>query len=589
MSRLRSLRDRIRAAFEAQRPSPAWLALWLIGSALVGVAGPLPERPLAEEATFVLMSESLHHDGDLVYEDRDLERARARWSAGPEGLRLASVDGGETLRFAEPAVFPLLGFPLFAAFGRGGLLVLNLLLFAATVAALRAGIGKLEGRGAWVWSVMAGSLTVGYVFLAQGELLTMACLTSAVALWLTAARRSGVGARPWLACGALFGLAASAGLAWTAVLGAVLIDRALARQGLTVIAIALGAVLAWGGVTTLGSALGGQGWPRGDVETRIFVDDYPIGEERAREFLHGGTRLGTALVSRPKLFAEAWYFLAGRQSGLVACYPMAIVALVIFVSGSAGRRRLLLAAAILGLSALAVLARAAAVPGEAGLLGNRSFAAIYPLLAFLPVRPPRLRLLIVPLLAAGLWALPMVGATALARRSGELARATERSVARWLPAELTRLADGERRGLRAHEVEDAIWVVPTSGFYPREDRRGIWARGDRESEVWLVTRRDPSRLALELRSVTDGGWARLESRREVALVHFDSMSKRVGTPVDLAVEASGADLATFFGRERYFRLRLRSDGGSLFDRPGRGRAETWYLGAYLDLASARAE
>jgi hypothetical protein len=56
---------------------------------------PLPDEPVADEATHLLATASLWHDHDLRFDDRDLARGYAVWpGAGPRGLSLLPDPGG---------------------------------------------------------------------------------------------------------------------------------------------------------------------------------------------------------------------------------------------------------------------------------------------------------------------------------------------------------------------------------------------------------------------------------------------------------------------------------------------------------------
>ena len=81
------------------------LLLLLAAWTLAGLRAPLPT---GDEATSVMMVQSLWHDHDLAYRQADLDRAERIWDGGPAGLTLFTDDGGKTQRYGRPLAYPLL-------------------------------------------------------------------------------------------------------------------------------------------------------------------------------------------------------------------------------------------------------------------------------------------------------------------------------------------------------------------------------------------------------------------------------------------------------------------------------------------------
>src|SRR5688572_23532834 len=100
---------------------------------LLGLAGTLykvhfPPGPIADEAAYVMMAQSLWHDRDLAYEHGDLQRAYQIWDQGPNGLILFTTDGGRTMHYGKPFVYSLAALPFYGLFGVQGLVVFNMAL-----------------------------------------------------------------------------------------------------------------------------------------------------------------------------------------------------------------------------------------------------------------------------------------------------------------------------------------------------------------------------------------------------------------------------------------------------------------------------
>jgi hypothetical protein len=96
---------------------------------LSGLRAPLPT---CDEATPVMIVQSLWHDHDLVYAEADLRRAERVWDGGPAGLTLFTSDGGKTLRYGRPLAYPLAALPFYGILGLGGMALLNMALFLGT-------------------------------------------------------------------------------------------------------------------------------------------------------------------------------------------------------------------------------------------------------------------------------------------------------------------------------------------------------------------------------------------------------------------------------------------------------------------------
>ena len=70
------------------------LGLLLLGLSATLYKVDFPPGPIADEAAYVMMTQSLWHDRDLAYDHRDLLRAYQVWDQGPYGVILFTRDGG---------------------------------------------------------------------------------------------------------------------------------------------------------------------------------------------------------------------------------------------------------------------------------------------------------------------------------------------------------------------------------------------------------------------------------------------------------------------------------------------------------------
>ncbi|HEX6199352.1 MAG TPA: hypothetical protein VF150_03730, partial [Thermoanaerobaculia bacterium] len=486
---------------------------------------PLPDEPVADEATHLLATASLWHDHDLRFDDRDLARGHAVWpGAGPRGLSLLPDPRGGDPVFATPVVYPVFAAPFYGVLGPRGLrmvhtaLYLAMLWLAARLLVVvprpppeRApGVGKAppartrrppRRAGLLLGGAFFATGAVVWVLRFQPEVLLMTCSFVAVALW-------------WqVRAGALWGPRERLPLAFA---GFLLAGPAVTDPALALLALPIGIDLVWGrrfraaaGFTVAFLAVAaltagiqyrvaGE-WGAGVMgEATVYADAPFPGEAGARPVEVGVTAdHGAHAEAEPEASASpllvvsrtAW-LLAGRHVGLLPYFPFVFYLLALYLadlSEMKGRLRHLLALTLLAYLGLAVAGfPGSAVPGAAGAAapGARAVALVYPLFLFLPLRLRAGRAVALPLLAAGLWALPAL-AVALggaAPRYG-LELAARGPAYRALPLELELLADGDLPGYGrfdrfADGVGMGVWYVPLETFYVNEPNpEGVWVRG----------------------------------------------------------------------------------------------------------------
>lgn len=574
------------------------------GLLLLGVAAGLykihfPPGPVADEATYVMMAQSLWHDHDLRYEDRDLVRAYQLWDHGPHGLILFTTDGGETMFYGKPYVYSLAALPFYALFGVQGMVIFNMLLFLAM-----AGLGwwswrREEGAvGLYVAGFFLASASLIYVFWIQPEVFNMACVFFPVAIWLHLRRKAGWRRGDYL-------LLALAGLMLAAVfvskeplvlLGApIAIDLALARRWRGVLALAAPALIGLALLVGLQYQQSDRWSPYRDVQRRSFENSYPFEMPSDPWALYKGTNFGSwnklPVETNPRVLGrDLFYFVLGRHTGVLPYFPFALFVVALFFAGPRDRSGWLLLAAVGGYCALFLLIRSHNYHGGAGFIGNRYFASIYPVLFFLPGRLRVSKALIIPFLAAAVWIAPVIAIPVqqIAPEFG-LQVHTRTPAFRALPLELTLLPGGMIPGYFIRYWAGATWIVPRENFFAQEQNPdGVWVRGASSSEVILVSQEPIEALHFTVQSLSAVNVLTLRAGEQEVRVRFDSAAKRQGTPITLPLgEPYARDLDSFVpgGTEYYYRLTLDSTDGMVPMRRFPDTEDLRYLGVFLDFTA----
>ncbi|HEV2852970.1 MAG TPA: hypothetical protein VHC97_09225 [Thermoanaerobaculia bacterium] len=566
-------------------------ALLLLGFAwtLAGLRAPLPT---GDEATSVLMVQSLWHDHDAAFREADLARAAKIWDGGPAGLTLFTNDGGKTLRYGRPLAYPLAALPFYGVLGVRGIALFNMALFLAMAGA---GLWLLKEEtglaGLFVAGFFFASAALAYAFRMEPEVFLMACAFFPLLLWQRL--RSLPDLPDWrrrhlaglAAAGALVGAALTSS-PLLAVLGVpVLIDLALRRRFRGVLVFLAGLLLAAGALTLL-QRVGTQEWtPFGGAQRRTFTDEFPL--ESPRDLWQGyrgesGEPVdGTAGLKL--LPGNLVYLLAGRYTGLLPYFPFALFALALYLLGSKDRSRHLLLAALAVYVLAVLIAHPRGFTGDPGFLGSRYLALAYPAFLFLPGRISARRSLALPYAAAGLWTAAAV-AGSLARLAPEapLQLHAQAPAFQRLPLELTLLAADRLPGYVTQTWGDALWIFPRWSFFAEERHpHGVWARGGTRSEVIVVSPKPLSRLRFLAYSLAEDNDLLLTSNVDRFRVRFDTEGKRNGTPVELAAEPVAHDLG-LLPRGSFYRFTLETTGGLVPARHSRRSPDPRNLGVFLD-------
>jgi hypothetical protein len=565
-------------------------ALVLLGLAwsLAGLRAPLPT---GDEANSVLMVQSLWHDHDAAFREADLQRAAKLWDGGPAGLTLFTNDGGKTLRYGRPLAYPLAALPFYGLLGVRGLAVFNMALFLAMAGAALLLLEQENGRaGLFVAGFFFASAAFAYAFRLEPEVFLMACTFFPLLVWQRL-RNVPEPRRPHLAAlavaGALLGAALTSS-SLLAVLGLpILIDLAARRRWRHALVLAAAALLAAGGLALLQRA-GTKEWTSfGGAQRRTFESEFPL--ESPRDLWQGYR--GEPAEGTPPGFADGLkllprnlgYVFAGRFTGLLPYFPFAVFALGLYLLGPRDRSRHLLLAALAVYVASVLAAHPHGFAGDAGFLGSRYLAAVYPAFLFLPGRIAVRRSLALPFAAAGLWtAVAVAGSLARLVPESILQPHTQAPAFQRLPLELTLIPGGHLPGFVNQAWRNTVWVLPSWTFFAGERHpHGVWVRGGSRSEVIVVSPAPVSRLAFIAYSLSADNELILSSGVDRLRVRFDTEGKRGGTPIELAVEPAGRDLG-FFPRDFFYRFTLETTGGLVPARHDPKSRDPRDLGVFVD-------
>lgn len=560
---------------------PATLLLALAWS-LAGLRAPLPT---GDEATPVMMVQSLWHDHDLVYAEADLRRAERVWDGGPAGLTLFTSDGGKTLRYGRPLAYPLAALPFYGILGLRGMALLNMALFlgmaGAAIYYLSGGHLSSENgpAGLFAGGFFFASAALAYAFRLEPDVFVMACVFFPLLIWQRLRKAPGMD-RNHLALLALAGVLLGVLLIQSplaALLGLpMLADFVWRRRWRDFAAVALAGLLAAGALALLQKGVTGEWTAFGGAQRRTFETEFPL--QTPGDLWQGyrgespdlNIAAGLRLLPRNLL-----YVFAGRYTGLLPYLPFALFALALYLPGPKDRARHLLLGALSAYVLCVLLVHPNDFAGGPGFLGSRYLAAVYPAFLFLPGRINVRRSLLLPFAAAGLWT-----AVAVIHPLHAAAPAFQR-----LPLELTLLPGDHLPGFFRRTWGNALWIVPRQSFFAEENHpNGVWVRGGARSEVIVVSPAPIPKLAFTVYSLAADNELTLDSGVERLRVRFDTQGKRDGTPVEIALTPATRDLGFFPAapRERVYRLTLETTAGLVPARAYRDNGDPRDLGVFLD-------
>jgi hypothetical protein len=522
------------------------LALFLLLLGATASKGRLPGYFIADEAAYYMMTESLARDGDLRFTPQDLERTWQDWSNGPEGLILKTTDGGRTVWYGKPYLYPLLAVPFYLLLGARGFVFLNLLLLL-----IMSGLGyRYLARGAdsessrnhaliFALTFFLLSAAFSYAFWIQPEVFAIflvfcGCYFAFPPVSPITGMSTGAGDKTssnplWrIALAAVF-LVLAASLKPVSILFLPLLlagMRPLRPGGMRKLLVAAVFVLLAAGVYHGFSSLAAGGWSpyRGDRRSFNHQSGYPgqrPAEElwtRASENGKSGSYQGWGLAGRKavyhlypsKLFYNSVYFLVGRHTGIFVYFFPCLVCLAGLLAERRWRDpwRIWLLLAIAGHTLFFFILLPHNWQGGGGFIGNRYFVFSYPAFFFLRRLPPGRGWLAASWVVAGLFLSQLIFTPfgAVTERP-TLQAHTRNPIFRLLPYEVTlRYIPGYlvymHGGTHVRLMDGNVYFENAAS--------GFWVRGESTTRVLYAS---PLPLERMIFRVSDpeveisGGWA----------------------------------------------------------------------------------
>ncbi len=378
-----------------------------------------------DESTYYLLGHSLARDFDFGYERQDLVRVWEEFTPGPQGIFLKKgkdieirgsgsfpffrwvkhddPEGATRLYFSKSYIYPLVAAPFVYAFGTNGFLILHALLLTFDLLLIYLFI-LAATKSNWVAVPLAVAflcvsvVPVYFVWLVP-ELLNFSLVLYAVFFWAykEVAREEKnllMGPASDYIAAVFIALATFSKPSHLVVIGPMVLLALSRRQwkhAAATIAIC-GALTA--ALFAMNAAITGEfNYQGGDRKTFYNFTGFPFantwetfdnsGPSRVREDLMVGdvlvnTHSGTVLLH------NLWYFLLGRNAGLLPYFFPGILALVLFLlSREKYLWQWLTLATIAGVVLMHVFVWPFTWNGGGGPVGSRYFLAFYPLFLLL--------------------------------------------------------------------------------------------------------------------------------------------------------------------------------------------------------------
>ena len=570
----------------------------------------------SDEATYVSMSLSLAHDGDIAFQRQDLTRFWQIYGTGPGGIFLkrgreidvtigsrlpfvgierpvAATD--DRLYYGKAFIYPLVAAPFVRVGGLNGLLLLNVLLLAGVFCCAYAfAAERLPATGALLVAsgFLGASVAPLYAVWLMPETFNMSLVFYAYFLWLfkevrpsPAPNRSFLAGRSSdLVAAALLGLVAfskPSNLPLILPLMALPVWRRQIRHGL-LIGVVFAAVAGTGfGITALTS--GEFNYQGGDRKT--FYGHYPF-EDGQANFDVLGIRMTTNTLPADtgrssflgQLGRNTVYFFAGRHFGLIPYFMPGIVIL----GWALWRRRtlavwhLFIGIAVAGTAAGLLVLLPNTWSGGGGPVGNRYFLSFYPALFFLlPAGRSALPGIIMWVAGALFTAQILVDPFVAAKRTWQHA---EQGLFRVLPVELTMVNDlpvrlDQGRARIPYGSDPTLFLSYLDRKAWRPDASGIWIAGAARGEIVVRVNPPIAELAVTLRSpIPNTVTVTVDGNRHRAQVPPN-------TPVNVRIPVQGV----YAAGAQNFLLRVETDRGFVPQLTDRRSRDQRYLGVSLEL------
>lgn len=515
----------------------------LLGAAALSVDVPRVGYGIkSDEATYVAAALSAAYDGDLAFQQRDLERFSGLYHSGPDGIflkrgKLRSVgvqsslpfvtlerrdDPDQTrLYFGKSLAYAIFAAPFVRVLGLNGLFAFHVLLLAMTAAAaylFLAAQSSSTSAAAFVSAFLGASVLPVYGVFLMPEIFNVTLVTLAYFLWLYKEVAPGSRLnRRWtdVAAAVLLGICTYSKPLPTAVLVAPLVLlpwlRRDWRRGVVSGVVAVGVCA---GFFVLNAAVSGEfNYQGGD--RKIFYGRFPfdtpefVWEQRGGQVTTDTSTPREVLTSSDafsRFYNNAKYFVVGRHYGFIPYFFPGLVAALWWVSSASRRvawRQLVAGAAVLSALVLLIL-----LPwtwsGDGGPPGNRYYLSAYPVLLFLV--PPELSLApaVLAWIGGALFTAKMVVNPFVSAKNTYLA--VEKGLLRRLPVELTmantlplRLAQPLRgRVLYGSDPWMFLYFLDQNAWPPEPN--GMWVSGSGRADIIVRTATPFDRMDFEAES-----------------------------------------------------------------------------------------
>jgi len=479
-----------------------------------------------DESTYVTMTLSVAHDGDLAFDRRDLLRFWQVYQSGPEGIFLkrgrevdVAFDGRwpfvhvattpdeqvDRLYFGKAFIYPLIAAPFARLAGLNGILAFNVLLLAGVFGCAYAYASRRGPSGGALLiagAFLAGSIAPLYLVWLTPEVFHFALVFFAYFVWLYKESRPATEAptrllwRPSsdLLAAVLLGLATFSKPSHALLIAPLVLLCGWRRQwwrGAQVAALFVAVVVGCFALTAVGS--GDVNYQGGD--RKVFYGQFPF-EEGGAQFEQLGTAMTTNEIPSDDSAPSFWgllarnvaYFLAGRHFGLLPYYFPAVV-LIVWALWR-WRDLMLWHGLIGGAVAATALVLLVFLPntwsGGGGPPGNRYFLSVYPALFFLLPATPSLVPGIVAWVGGALFtgqilADPFVAA----KRPGQK---TQQGLVRMLPVELTMVNDlpvglDVLRSSVPYGENPRVLLYYLDNHASRPQGQGVWVLGGKRADI----------------------------------------------------------------------------------------------------------
>ena len=586
--------------------SLALTALIFLGQAVSVDVPSLKRGFFSDEASYYAMAYSLAFDGDIRYEQKDLERVYARgYTGGPSGIFLRRDADDGNLYYAKAFVYSLAAAPFVRVFGDNGFFIFHAVLFAAVLAAGYAYLRRTSPSSTaalYAITYFVASISLLYFFWIMPEWFNLSVGFLATFLWLYKERPPGLPGdvrwRPtgWLAGGwtdyaaaLLYGVAAYSKPP-SVIMLAPLLGWTLLHQRRFARAVALGLVAASVVLVLFGitHAITGD-WNYMGGDRRTFTGPYPF-QYSDRPFDTIGTPMITEVSDLTGSFpylhvllADVIYVLIGRNGGVLIYLLPAVLALLAYLS-SAHRRWLSPHTLLLAAAALTALGYLTYLQvnwiGGGGTVGSRYFLTFYyaPFFAIPAVSG---------LLSAGVawvvWALFLAQImlypfTTTANPSLH----TKRFPFKLLPPELGMLNDlpfntnprARRVKLREDDPFD-LYFLDDNTYLREGETEGFWVKSHGEAEIVLRAYAPVSSLLLDMQNGP-------VSNRVSVVVDGQRQSRALGA--DQIASLRFEPITRFrYGENYVYRFVVSSAGGGVPMMHIPASQDFRHLGAFVSL------